>query len=247
MPAASGDESRPAASKPWGELRERLDEATRARPRRRLRLGRRGEGQGPITAHWGIHLTGVRFDVLGHEPVPASARGLRVGELAVNHESGALPGPHRQPSTSDSPANAAAGAWVPAELGAASGEPPVDNHGVGQLRLHGYPRTAHYVNVSRAQMLGSRGARAICFRGQPVARTHAPRGPAGRKTRVGQVRFLMPATNGCRPWLCAIGRWCLPSLVCSTTSPSMRNGILWSGRRVRSGRCACASSPVRLP
>ena len=145
MPAASGDESRPAASKPWGELRERLDEATRARPRRRLRLGRRGEGQGPITAHWGIHLTGVRFDVLGHEPVPAGARGLRVGELAVNHESGALPGPHRQPSTSDSPANAAAGAWVPAELGAASGEPPVDNHGVGQLRLHGYPRTAHYV------------------------------------------------------------------------------------------------------
>ena len=62
-----------------------------------------------------------------------------MGELAVNHESGALPAPHRQPSTSDTPANAAAGAWVPAELGAASGEPPVDNHGVGQLRLHGYP------------------------------------------------------------------------------------------------------------
>ena len=77
-----------------------------------------------------------------------------MGELAVNHESGALPGPHRQPSTSDSPANAAAGAWVPAELGAASGEPPVDNHGVGQLRL----------------------------------RTHAPRGPAGRKTRALGVR-----------------------------------------------------------
>ena len=63
-----------------------------------------------------------------------------MGELAVDHESGALRGPHHQPSTSESPANATAGAWVPAELDAASGEPPVDSHGVGQLRLHGYPR-----------------------------------------------------------------------------------------------------------
>ena len=84
-------------------------------------------------------------------PVPAGARGFRVGELAVAHESGALPGPHRQPSTSESPANAAAGAWVPAELGAASGEPPVDNHGVEQLRLHGYPRQGAFpISRSRA-------------------------------------------------------------------------------------------------
>ena len=50
-----------------------------------------------------------------------------MGELAVAHESGAVPGPHRQPSTSESPATAGAGTWVPAEVGAASGEPPVDN------------------------------------------------------------------------------------------------------------------------
>ena len=95
-----------------------------------------------IRAFWGIHLTGVRFDVVGHEPLSAGARGFRVGELAVAHESGALPGPHRQLSTLESPANAAAGTWVPAEVGAASGEPPVDKHGVGQLRLHGYPSRA---------------------------------------------------------------------------------------------------------
>ena len=49
--------------------------------------------------------------MLGHEPLSAGARGFRVGELAVAHESGALPGPHRQLSTSESPANAAAGTW----------------------------------------------------------------------------------------------------------------------------------------
>ena len=99
--------------------------------------------------YWGIHLTGVRFEVLGHEPLFAGARGFRVGELAVAHESGAVPGPHRQPSTSESPATAGAGTWVPAEVGAASGEPPVDNHGVGQLRLHGYPSSSFMVLSGR--------------------------------------------------------------------------------------------------
>ena len=93
-----------------------------------------GSGRAALLCIWGIHLTGVRFDVVGHEPLSAGARGFRVGELAVAHESGALPGPHRQLSTSESPTNAAAGTWVPAEVGAASGEPPVDKHGVGQLR-----------------------------------------------------------------------------------------------------------------
>ena len=86
----------------------------------------------PNPGFWGIHLTEVLFDVLSHEPVPAGARGFRVGELAVDHESAVrLPGPHRQPSTSESPANGAAGAWVPAELGAASGEPPVNTTASG--------------------------------------------------------------------------------------------------------------------
>ena len=106
------------------------------------------EGLTPLyVKNWGIHLTGVRFEVLGHEPLFAGARGFRVGELAVAHESGAVPGPHRQPSTSESPATAGAGTWVPAEVGAASGEPPVDNHGVGQLRLHGYPRCQEMLSV----------------------------------------------------------------------------------------------------
>ena len=55
-----------------------------------------------------------------------------MGELAVDHESAvryqALIASHRPRRA---PANAAAGAWVPAELGAASGEPPVDTTASG--------------------------------------------------------------------------------------------------------------------
>ena len=89
---------------------------------------------------WGIHLTGARFDVLGHDRYPAGARGLPAGWTRRPPRERCATKTHRQPSTSESPANATAGAQVPVELGAASGEPPVDNHGVEQLRLHGYPR-----------------------------------------------------------------------------------------------------------
>ena len=118
-----------------------------------------------------------------------------MGELAVNHESGALPGPHRQPSTSDSPANAAAGAWVPAELGAASGEPPVDNHGVGQLRSHGYPRLA--VIGRRAVFRTDDSGRRSSRRPAPGRRLRG-RGPSpAGGHRAGPRRFRHPSR--CRP------------------------------------------------
>ena len=101
-----------------------------------------------ITDDWAIHLTGVRFDVHGHEPVPAGARGFRVGELAVAHEAAryqdliASRRPRRAPPTPPQVRG------YPPSFGAASGEPPVDNHGVGQLRLHGYPRTDDYLPLT---------------------------------------------------------------------------------------------------
>ena len=72
---------------------------------------------------------------------PARQREVLSGaELAVAHDPVRYQGPHRQPSTSKSPANAAAGASAPAEPGASFSESPVENNGVGQLRLNGYPR-----------------------------------------------------------------------------------------------------------
>ena len=164
-----GGASRPGSAPAAGSARHRADASRRDRAarspdpqpascRRSFRRGFRARAA-PSTRHrWCPRpdqqpLSGcVGRDVLagacvpnpgaGHDRYPLARRGFRVGELAVAHESGALPGPHRQPSTSESPANAAAGAWVPAEPGAASGEPPVDNHGVEQLRLHGYPRSS---------------------------------------------------------------------------------------------------------
>ena len=93
-----------------------------------------------ITANWGIHLTGVRGVNWG-DGSPARQREVLSGaELAVAHDPVRYQGPHRQPSTSKSPANAAAGASAPAEPGASFSESPVENNGVGQLRLNGYPR-----------------------------------------------------------------------------------------------------------
>ena len=119
-----------------------LRAAVAAADRRGHAAERSGPGFGRILALLGYPFNRSPFRRARSRPVPAGARGFRVGELAVAHESGALPGPHRQPSTSERPANAAAGASLAAELGAASGERPVDNHGVEQLRLHGYPRLA---------------------------------------------------------------------------------------------------------
>ena len=63
---------------------------------------------------------------------------FRVLELVVAHDPVRYQDLHRQPSTSESPANAPAGARAPAEFGAASSEPPVENSRAALPRLIGY-------------------------------------------------------------------------------------------------------------
>ena len=95
-----------------------------------------------ISVLWGIHLTGVRRVNWGDGSPRASARCFRVLNSPSPTIPARYPDLHRQRSTAESPANTALGAWAPAEPDAASSEPPVEEDGVGQLRLHGYPRAS---------------------------------------------------------------------------------------------------------